>query len=81
MLSKKINFTDLVSRSNQVTKSWKTVEPVDEITLSWWGTQELISFAFDFDAVSALPHDDQYAVMLELARRLEVLIDDEEAQD
>lgn len=81
MTTSTINFLDQFKRSSVVSKAWRTKEPVDEITLGWWSTQQLISFALDYDSVSALPPDDQYAVMIELARRLEKTMDDEETQD
>lgn len=48
----------------------------DEIDFSWWGDEDLINFALDYDKVKALNEDDSDALIYALARRLDEVVFD-----
>lgn len=64
-------FLDLFAVSSVVTKAWRTNEVIDEVTFQYWGDEDLVNFALDYDKVDALQTDDVDALIFTLAKRLE----------
>lgn len=62
-----------IDRLTQMSRENKIMQP-DEIDFSWWGDEDLINFALDYEKVKALSEDDSDALIYALARRLDEVI-------
>lgn len=64
-----------LTRLTAIMKESPIMQP-DEIDFSWWGDEDLINFALDYDKVKALNEDDSDALIYALARRLDEVVFD-----